>query len=246
MQRGALSRRATIATIERVHPTFATRAFVAQALRGYEDLALRPRASRPTALGCDPHPVIALLERLRDDPDALVRRSVANHLDDLGRADPALLVDVCTRWAQDASPQRARLVRHALRTLVARGDPHALAVLGYGARAEVALRDASIVPARVPIGGAVRVSFALASAAPHPQRVLVDLRVTCTGARDGVVRAKVFALDAGELPPGGAMRFGKRLSLRQMPTRTHHPGSHRVEARVNGVSYEVGTFELTA
>jgi hypothetical protein len=30
--------------IGRVHPTFATRAFVAQALRGYEDLGLLPRA----------------------------------------------------------------------------------------------------------------------------------------------------------------------------------------------------------
>ncbi len=243
-----MSRRTTSVTaptaraVGHVHPTFATRAFVAQALRGCEDLALRPR----TRWRDDLRPVIALLERLRDDPDEVVRRWVANRLDDLGRADPALLVEVCTRWAQDASPQRARLIRHALRTLVARGDPHALAVLGYGARAKVALRDASIVPARAPIGGAVHVSFELASAARRPQRVLVDLRVTYAGAPGGAVRAKVFELDAGALPPGEAMRFEERLSLRQLATRTHRPGPHRVEALVNGVAYAVGTFEVTA
>jgi 3-methyladenine DNA glycosylase AlkC len=210
---------------------------------------LRPRlpwASRLKVFERDPRPVIALLERLRDDPDEAVRRSVANHLNDLGRADPALLVEVCARWAKGAPPQRVRLIRHALRTLVARGDPHALTVLGYGARAKVTLRDVSIVPARVPIGGAVRVSFELASAARRSQRVLVDLRVTYAGPRAGAARTKVFKLDAGELRADGAMGFAKRLSLRQMSTRTHHPGVHRVEALVNGVAYEAGTFEVTA
>ena len=209
---------------------------------------LRPRlpwATRLTVFERDPQPVLALLERLRDDPDEIVRRSVANHLNDLGRADPALLVEVCTRWAHDAPPERLQLIRRALRTLVARGDPHALTVLGYGARAKVTLRAASIVPPRVPIGDAVRVSFELGSVARRPQRVLVDLRVTYAGARPGVARTKVFKLDAGELAAGASMAFARTLSLRQMSTRTHHPGLHRVEALVNGVPYAVGTFEVT-
>jgi len=203
-----------------------------------------PWASRLRVFERDPRPVIALLERLRDDPDEYVRRSVANHLNDLGRADPALLVELCTRWAEDAPPARVRLIRHALRTLVKRGDPHALTVLGYGERAKVALVGASVVPTRAPIGGAVAIAFELASEARRVQRVLVDLRVTYAGARAGAERTKVFKLDAGELGPGETMALGKRLSLRQMSTRTHHPGVHRVEALVNGVAYEVGVFEV--
>ena len=203
-----------------------------------------PWASRLRVFERDPRPVIALLERLRDDPDEYVRRSVANHLNDLGRADPALLVELCTRWAEDAPPARLRLIRHALRTLVKRGDPHALTVLGFGARAKVALVGASIAPPRAPIGGAVAIAFELASGTRRMQRVLVDLRVTYAGARAGAERTKVFKLDAGELGPGQTMAFGKRLSLRQMSTRTHHPGVHRVEALVNGVAYEVGVFEV--
>jgi 3-methyladenine DNA glycosylase AlkC len=208
---------------------------------------LRPRlpwATRLRVFERDPRPVISLLERLRDDPDEVVRRSVANHLNDLGRADPALLVEVCSRWAQDAPAARVRLIRHALRTLVARGDPHALTVLGYGARPRIELRDASVLPARAPIGDAVRVSFELASTARRTQRVLVDLRVTYAGRRAGLERTKVFKLDAGELRPGETMAFSRRLSLRQMSTRTHHPGTHRVETLVNGVPHPIGTFEV--
>ncbi|MCA3179062.1 MAG: DNA alkylation repair protein [Burkholderiaceae bacterium] len=209
---------------------------------------LRPRlpwAPRLKVFARDPRPVIALLERLRDDPDEYVRRSVANHLNDLGRDDPARLVELCTRWAEDAPPARRKLIRHALRTLVKRGDPHALTVLGYGERARVEVRGASIVPARAPIGGAVEIAFEVASTSRRVQRVLVDLRVAYAGARADADRTKVFKLDAGELGAGEVMTFRKRLSLRQMTTRTHHPGTHRVEALVNGAAFEVGTFEVT-
>jgi 3-methyladenine DNA glycosylase AlkC len=205
-----------------------------------------PWAPRLTVFERDPRPVIALLERLRDDPDEYVRRSVANHLNDLGRADPALLVEVCTRWAEGAPPPRLRLIRHALRSLVKRGDPHALTVLGYGEPARVVLQAVSISPARVPIGAAVTVAFELLSQGRRSQRVLVDLRVTYAGARADTVRHKVFKLASAELSPGEVMACGKRLSLAQMTTRTHHPGVHRVEALVNGQVMEVGVFEVVA
>ncbi|HYF59217.1 MAG TPA: DNA alkylation repair protein [Burkholderiaceae bacterium] len=211
-----------------------------------------PWAPRLRAFGRDRRAVLALLERLRDDPDESVRRSVANHLNDLGREDPALLVETCTRWAADAPPARARLIRHALRTLVARGDPHALAVLGYGARASVELRGASLAPGSPRIGDALRVAFELASTASRRQRVLVDLRVTYARARPddaGDARAprrRVFKLVAAELGPGEVLRLSKRLTLAQLSTRTHHPGRHLVEALVNGEPMPVGAFELRA
>lgn len=212
-----------------------------------------PWAPRLKVFERDPRPVIALLERLRDDPDEYVRRSVANHLNDLGRADPALLVEVCTRWAEGAPPPRVRLIRHALRTLVKRGDPHALTVLGFGEAARVRLEAVSIAPARARIGESVEVAFSI-TAQPGSvegtcdavQRVLVDLRVGYAGARDAAARTKVFKLAAIELAPDESVRLHKRLSLRQMTTRTHHPGLHRLEALVNGAVLPLGTFELRA
>jgi len=213
-----------------------------------------PWAPRLRVFGRDPRPVLALLERLRDDPDESVRRSVANHLNDLGREDPARLVALCTAWVRDAPPARLRLVRHALRTLVKRGDPHALTVLGFGRRAEVVLRGARIEPARPSIGRSVEIAFELVSTGTGEQRVLVDLRVRYARAavRSRVAhadeadegRVKVFKLAAATLAPGEGLALRKRLSLRQMSTRTHHPGRHEVEALVNGRAIAVGRFEL--
>lgn len=205
-----------------------------------------PWAPRLTVFERDPAPVLALLERLRDDPDEYVRRSVANHLNDLGRADPARLVDLVTRWADGAPPARLRLIRHALRTLVRRGDPHALTVLGFGEPARVALRAASIVPARPRIGERVRIGFELTATARRVQRLLVDLRVTYADARGMPTRTRVFKLSTLELAGGEAAAFSKTLSLAQLSTRTHHPGVHRVEALVNGAAFPVGTFEARA
>lgn len=206
-----------------------------------------PWAPRLKVFERDPRPVLALLERLRDDPDEYVRRSVANHLNDLGRADPALLVEVCTRWADDAPPARVRLIRHALRTLVKRGDPHALTVLGFGEVARVTLGAASVTPARARIGESVEIAFSIAARPEDPgtvQRVLVDLRVSYASARGEGSRTKVFKLAAFELAPGQTVPLRRRLSLRQMSTRTHHPGLHRVEALVNGAAMPVGAFEV--
>jgi hypothetical protein len=69
-------------------------------------------------------PTLKLLERLKDD-DEFVRRSVANNLNDLSKDHPALVLEVAHRWL---SPERRRLVKHALRALVKKGEPQALAL----------------------------------------------------------------------------------------------------------------------
>lgn len=70
----------------------------------------------------NPDRVLQLLVLLKDDPATLVRRSVANDLNDLGKLHPKLLVDTCATWLEGASPERRALVEHALRSAVKRGE----------------------------------------------------------------------------------------------------------------------------
>ena len=75
---------------------------------------------------------------LKDDPSLYVRRSAANHLNDISKDHPELLLERMGAWSQGASKERLWLINHALRTLVKRGDERALALLGYGeAQAEL-------------------------------------------------------------------------------------------------------------
>lgn len=194
-----------------------------------------PWAGRLRDFQKDPSPVLALLEILKDDESEYVRRSVANNLNDIGKDHPDILVDVASRWLKDAPEDRAALVRHALRWLVKQGHPGALHALGYGKRAQVTVRG-SVVPARVAIGGKVRVTVSVQSTARREQRLAVDLSVSYVKA-DGSRRPKVFKLGTLALPPPEALTLSKVLSFAQHTTRRHFPGRHPMEAIVNGEAY---------
>jgi 3-methyladenine DNA glycosylase AlkC len=204
-----------------------------------------PWAPRLRRFVDDPRPALALLELLRDDPSSYVRRSVANHLNDVGKDHPALLVETARRWLRGAGPERRRLVAHALRSLARRGDRDALALLGHGAAPRVLVRDVRVAPARVAIGGEVRFEATVESRADAPQALAVNLAVHYVKAR-GDARPKRFKLRPLALPPGGAVRVARTLSLAQRSTRRHHPGVHRLELVLNGVAHDAGAFELVS
>ena len=112
-----------------------------------------PWAIRLPAFQHDPRPVLELLEGLRDDPESYVRRSVANNLNDIGKDNHAVLITTAMRWLKNAPAPRTALVRHALRSSIKAGDQQALALFGFGSKAEVKVRDIVIEPARVALGG---------------------------------------------------------------------------------------------
>ncbi|MEK4249505.1 DNA alkylation repair protein [Paenibacillus sp. FSL W7-1287] len=88
-----------------------------------------PWAKRISALGGDPMRNLALLEPLLDDSSSYVRRSVANHLNDLTKD----YKQVTIKWIDDKRSigwdHAPSMVRHALRSLVKSGDQEALAIV---------------------------------------------------------------------------------------------------------------------
>jgi hypothetical protein len=81
----------------------------------------------------DPRPTLPILEALRDDSDLYVRRSVANHLDDIAKDHPALVFELCERWLEGASSERKWLVRHAVRHPAKKGVKAALRLRQHAA-----------------------------------------------------------------------------------------------------------------
>ena len=201
-----------------------------------------PWAPRLRAFQKDPRPVLELLELLKDDPSQYVRRSVANNLNDIGKDHPALLVATAKRWLKNATPERRWIVNHALRSAIKRADAGALGALGYGSKADVSVRTPQITPARASIGGSVNVSFVLVNKLSKRQRVMADLVVHFVKARG--TGAKTFKLKAVDLAPRERVTLGKKIALRQLTTRKHYAGLHRVEALLNGQRVKLGQFAL--
>lgn len=200
-----------------------------------------PWATRLRGLMADPAPAVVLLDVLYDDPSPYVRRSVANHLNDIARDHPALALDCARRWSASGADGAAWVVRHGLRTLVKRGDPEALRLLGYDHAAAVRLDAFAVTPDRVEIGGEVTIDLTLS--ADRVARVVVDYVVHHAGAR-GTRAPKVFELTSRTIEPGAPQRVVRRHRFREVSVRRLYPGPHRVEVQVNGRVLGGATVDL--
>jgi 3-methyladenine DNA glycosylase AlkC len=190
----------------------------------------------------DPSPTLPLLECLQDDASEYVRRSVANHLNDVAKDHPAVVADWLRRYLPDAPQQRVALLTHASRTLVKQGDRAVLAAFGLDAplRGRASL---SIEPTVVKIGGAVELVVELRSSAKTEQKLVVDYVVHRVLA-DGSTSPKVWKGWKLVLQPRETKGLRKRHSLQKVTVRTDRPGKHAVELLVNGRVVAGAAFEL--
>jgi 3-methyladenine DNA glycosylase AlkC len=194
------------------------------------------------ALVVDPSPTLPLLRALQDDESEYVRRSVANHLNDIAKDHPRLVADWLAENLPDASPQRQALLKHASRTLVKKGDPRVLAAWGLGGRfrGEATL---AIKPASAALGGAVQLTLELHSTARSAQALAIDYAVHHVKA-DGSTSPKVFKGWQITLVAGEHRTLSKSHSLKRITTRTYYAGRHRVVLQVNGRAVAEAAFVL--
>lgn len=201
-----------------------------------------PWATRIPALQADPTLGAPILEVLKADDSPYVRKSVANHLNDIAKDVPAWVVARLGTWSQDEASTRW-IVRHALRTLIKQGDAGALALIGANHGAEIAVRRFAVSPDRIRLGGDITLSAELMSTAPTGQRLVVDYRIDY--ARSGGRRsAKVFKFKTFDLAAGDNAILSIRQVIRDFSTRRHHSGVHAVDLLVNGKTVASSQFVL--
>lgn len=201
-----------------------------------------PWAARVPALKADPTRAAPILEALKADRAIYVRKSVANHLNDIAKDRPDWLLDRLADWPQD-DPHTAWIVRHALRTLIKQGDPRALALIGVGHGAAVTVRKFAVEPAVVRLGERIAIVADIASTAAENQPLMVDYRIhyARTG---GKTAAKVFKWKGFDLAAGDTASLRISQTIRDFSTRRHHPGRHVVALIVNGKTMGESGFEL--
>lgn len=189
----------------------------------------------------DPSPTLPLLATLRTDPSLYVRKSVANHLNDITKDHPGIVLDLVAGWDRREA-RTAWIVRHALRTLVKKGHPRALDLLGVGAAPRLTATLAAR-PARLRLGDTVTFSARLASSSPRAQSLAVDYAVHYVRP-SGRPSVKVFKWTTLTLAPHQTTTLTKRQMIRDFSTRRHHPGAHRVELQINGRRLAASQFTL--
>lgn len=202
-----------------------------------------PWAARLDMFIRDPEPVIALLEHLKDDPSPYVRRSVANNLNDIVKDHPARVISLLQSWKAGASEGTKWIIRHALRTLVKKGEPAALALLGYETETAVSLVQFAIQPETIRLGEPITLSATLENPGQEDHDLVIDFRMHLVKA-NGKTSPKVFKWTTTTIKSGETFSLEKKMTIRQVTTRTYYPGRHEVELQVNGRVLGKAAFEL--
>lgn len=190
----------------------------------------------------DPSPSFPLLLALQDDASEYVRRSVANHLNDIAKDHPAIVAQWLDEHLPSASSARTALLRHASRTLIKRGDTRVLRAWGLG-QALKGSASLTITPRRVRVGEHVTLKVQLESSSKRTQKLAIDYVVHHVKA-DGKTSPKVFKGWQFDLPASGARVLEKRHSMKRITTRRYYPGKHKVDIQVNGVAVASAFFTL--
>ncbi|CAG1013401.1 partial putative protein YhaZ, partial [Rhizobiaceae bacterium] len=145
-------------------------------------------------------------------------------------------------WPAGTAEERW-VMRHALRTLVKKGDRRALALIGATGAAEVRVEAFSVTTARLKLGERLTIAARLISTGGERQRLVVDYAIYYVK-KSGATSRKVFKLREVDLAPGAAWEASTSQTVRDFTTRSHNAGRHKVELIVNGAALAETAFDL--
>ncbi|MHA6482315.1 DNA alkylation repair protein [Paenibacillus sp. strain BS8-2] len=211
----------------------------------------RPRLPWAQALPMfkrDPSPVLPILERLKADTSLYVRKSVANHLNDIVKDHPELVIEIAKRWKGD-NERTDWIVRHACRTLIKRAEPAVMELFGYadtGKDAKPLVTDASLELSRpsLAIGEDVELRFSytpVETEEGQPLKLRIEYGIDFVKS-SGSTSLKRFLLSDRYFDSGKRIEGTRTHRFADLTTRKHYAGNHTVTLWVNGV--EVARSEL--
>ncbi|WP_135557052.1 DNA alkylation repair protein [Paenibacillus cymbidii] len=193
----------------------------------------------------DPGPVLPILERLKDDPSEYVRKSVANNLNDIAKDHPDVVLALAQRWLGQ-SERTDWIVRHGCRTLLRRGHAEALALFGFASGGgTIAVEQFELERAEVAIGETLAFRFAVRNDGDAGRKLRIEYAVDYRKA-NGKLSRKVFMAAERWCDSGGRVAAAKTQSFRDMTTRKHYEGEHRLTLLVNGEEAGALVFAVTA
>jgi 3-methyladenine DNA glycosylase AlkC len=235
--------RGTLARLGKLtkHPSHHVRRWVSEGTR-----SRLPWGKKVPALTAAIEPRLALLAKLRHDPDRYVQRSVANHLQDILKDDPVRGGEILVAWAGEGHPGLSWICKHAARGLLKAGDETALSLFGYKPDGlAVTVESLSVRPRALLIGDAVQCRATLRAAGNEPGKVRVDFALT-SPTKTGKSARKVFRWAEKTLAPGESWAVEKAYAFQHRSIRVVYPGRHTFEILVNGAALGKQSVEVTA
>ncbi|MEX1202780.1 MAG: DNA alkylation repair protein [Ferruginibacter sp.] len=214
-------------------------------VRRFASEGCRPRL--PWGMGIDllkknPSIILPILNLLKNDESPYVRRSVANNLNDISKDHPEIVLEIAAKWLGKTT-QTDHLLKNACRGLLKKGDPLALNLFGTANHVKCSVTQLKGSSKKIAIGGNIQFSFVLQLLANESARLRIEYAVHFMKA-NGEQRQKVFKISESHIKPNEKVIYTKKQSFKDLTTRKHYPGEHKISIIVNGVVRQQLTFSL--
>jgi len=134
-------------------------------------------------------------------------------------------------------------LKHALRGLLKKAHPDALAIFGFSPNLLLSQVKLELHQARIAMGSAINWNFQIH--AKGPGKLRLEYHVHYQKA-NGKRTPKVFQLSEQEIKTDQIIRQTRKLSFQDLSTRKHYPGIHEIHLVANGNSIANEEFELIA
>ncbi len=190
----------------------------------------------------DPAKILSILEELKFDESEYVRRSVANNLNDISKDNPQIILNLTVKWQKEKVD--SRLIRHALRTLLKKGDEKALEIIGIkkaNLSKDFTIQRFSLQKSEVKISDDLDFSFTLENQLPN-NKIRLEYAVYFHKQNGSLVK-KIFQITTKNFAKG-TFDFLKKHSFRNLSTRKHYAGQHAISLVVNGLELQKLQFDL--
>lgn len=208
---------------------------------------LLPWGQRLDLFKREPAHTLELLDVLKFDEELYVRKSVANHLNDISKHHPDVVIATLSRWQKECPEKhQAKLDwirRHALRTLIKKGNSKALKLMGVGGEAKVSVGNIKLAKDKLKVGEVLSFSFDLRSMSNKKQKIVVDYAIHFLK-KNGQSVGKVFKLKTFELTAKESVQIKKNHSFKKITTMVYYPGVHKVAVQINGKPVKDAKFSL--
>lgn len=214
-------------------------------VRRFSSEGCRPRlpwAMAIPSLKKDPGPVLPILENLKNDPSEFVRRSVANNLNDIAKDHPATVLEIAKKW-QGQSKETDWIIKHGCRTLLRKADPAILAHFGLSTSFGCTIEELRLASEQVRVSESLHFTFSLTNRSNKDEKLRVEYAIYYVKA-NGKQSKKLFKITENTYKAGVNYTFSRSQAFRDMTTRKHYPGVHKLAVVINGVEMASGEFTL--
>ncbi|HCZ37718.1 MAG TPA: DNA alkylation repair protein [Cytophagales bacterium] len=183
-----------------------------------------------------------ILQTLHADDTLYVRKSVANHLNDITKDSPEHVLNLIKSWDR-THPHTAWIIKRGCRSLLKQGDQKSMAIFNLTKKVEISIKNFTLNKSTLRLNDILLFQFSITSAKKINQRLMVDYRIHYSK-KSGVQLPKVFKLKELDLKPGETLTIKKQQRFQDFTTRKLHSGTHLLEIVVNGNVVAKNKFEF--